>query len=61
MIAELITLGSFTMTTAKKGLRAGLRGAATDFVRYTIVLGAIEKTTEWTTKKIMKRYGKKRI
>ncbi len=50
------------MTTIQKGPRAGLRGAATDFVRYTIVLGAIEKVTEYGVKKYKeKRHGKKRI
>lgn len=62
MIAELITLGSFVVTTIQRGPRAGLRGAATDFVRYTIVLGAIEKVTEYGVKKYKeKRHGKKRI
>jgi hypothetical protein len=61
MISELITLGSFVVTTIQKGPRAGLRGAATDFVKYTIVLGAIEKVTEYGVKKYKKNHGKKRI
>lgn len=61
MIAELITLGSFIMTTIQKGPRAGLRGAATGIVRYA-ALGAIEKTAEYGIKKYKeKRHGKKRI
>jgi hypothetical protein len=63
MITELITLGSFIATAIKRGGRAACRGAATDFVKYTIWLGAAEKTTEFLTKKAIRRYynGKKKV
>jgi hypothetical protein len=63
MISELITLGSFIATTIKKGARAGCRGAATDFVKYTIYLGIAEKTTELLTRKGIRRYynGRKKV
>jgi hypothetical protein len=61
MVTELITLGSFIATAVKKGGRAACRGAATDFVKYTIYLGLAEKTTELLTKKVIRRYYGKKI
>ena len=61
MVTELITLVSFFTTAIKKGGRAACRGAATDFVKYTIYLGVAEKTTELLTKKVIRRYYGKKV
>ena len=61
MISELITLGSFFTTVIKKGRRAACRGAATDFVKYTIFLGAATKVSELLTKEAVRYYYGKKV